>query len=286
MYFKSKVILISLFLFSLNAFTQNDLLKELESKLKISNSVNNAFKALKIVNLESTKLVGEGDLYFIIAHRFGSVKNGLDDLFGLDEATIRFSFFYGFNKWLNLGVSRSEFRKTYEASIKYRLIHQKKEGFPFTIVGFSSIGINTNIDKIDFPKLTFKHRLTYFNALLISRKINKFLSLEFAPIFIKENFVLNDFQANSQYVLAFGGSHKLNKSLSLNFDYAYHLNRTSNSDFKNPLSVGLDIQVGGHIFQLIFSNAQPLTDANYITNTTGNWKKADIFFGFNLLRVF
>jgi len=289
-YFRSQInlksTLIFLFFVSLNALAQDDLLNELELQIKPSLFINNTFEALKIVNLESTKLVGKDDLYFVIAHRFGSVKNGLSDLFGLDESTIRFSFFYGFSDGFNLGISRSEFRKTYEISSKYRLAQQKKVGFPFTIVGFSSLGINTNISKDDFPKLDFKHRLTYFNEILISRKINKILSLEIAPIFIKENFVLNDSQDNSQFVLAFGGSHKLNKSLSLNFDFAHNFNKVSHSGFRDPLSLGLDIQVGGHVFQLVFSNAQPLTDANYIINATGNWAKTDIFFGFNLLRVF
>ncbi|MFK5889768.1 MAG: DUF5777 family beta-barrel protein [Flavobacteriaceae bacterium] len=289
-YFRPKInfqnILIFLFLIAFKANAQDNLLEELDAQIKPDNLVNNTFEALKIVNLESTKLVGKGDLYFVIAHRFGSVKNGLSDLFGLDESTIRFSFFYGFSDGFNLGISRSEFRKTYEISSKYRLTQQQKEGVPFTIVGFSSLGINTALSKNNFPKLKFKHRLTYFNELLISRKINKILSLEIAPIFIKENFVLNDLQDNSQFVLAVGGSHKLNKSLSLNIDYAHNFSRVSHSDFRDPLSLGLDIQVGGHVFQLVFSNAQPLTDANYITNATGNWNKMDIFFGFNLLRVF
>jgi len=282
---KRRGLLAFIFLLGFNLFAQNDLLKELENQVKPDKSVSNSFDALKIVNLESTKLVGEGDFYFVIAHRFGSVKNGLTDFFGLDQATIRFSFFIGLSDKFNLGLSRSEFRKTYEISTKYKIVQQKKEGFPFNIVGFNSIGVNTEISKKDFPKLAFKHRLTYFNELLISRRINKNLSLEIAPIFIKENFVFNDNQDNSQFVLAFGGSHKLNKSLSLNFDYAHNFNRASHSGFRDPLSFGLDIQVGGHVCQLVFSNSQQLTDANYITNATGNWGKADFFFGFNLLRI-
>jgi len=284
-----KLSLLFTFLFLLvtkNTLAQDNLLKELDSMVKPSKTVNNTFEALKIVNLESTKLVGRGDFYFVIAHRFGSVKNGLTDFFGLDKATIRFSFFIALSNKFNLGLSRSEFRKTYEISIKYKIVQQEKEGFPFNIVGFNSIGFNTEISKKNFPKLAFKDRLTYFNELLISRRINKNLSLEIAPALIKENFVFNDNQDNSQFVLAFGGSHKLNKSLSLNFDYAHNFNRTSHSGFRDPLSLGLDIQVGGHVFQLVFSNSQQLTDANYITNATGNWGDADIFFGFNLLRVF
>jgi hypothetical protein len=272
--------------FSLFSYSQDDLLDELEGDTKVDNTVIAAFDALKIINLESTKIAGKSDFYFLIAHRFGSIKNGFDDLFGLDQATIKFSFFYGISDQLTLGVARSEFRKTYDFSAKYRLKRQVKNGFPFTIVSFNTIAINTNLDKDDLPKLEFQNRLTYLTELLISRKFNKDLSLQISPIFIHENFVFDTNQDNSLFALAIGGRHRISKNLALTAEYGHHFNRAPGSLFENPVSVGLDVQVGGHVFQLIFSNSQQLNDSHYITNSTGDWFDGDFFFGFNLYRVF
>ncbi len=277
---------LSFFFLSFLSFSQDDLLNELEEDAKVDSTVIAAFDALKIINLESTKLAGKNDFYFLIAHRFGSVKNGFDDLFGLDQATIKFSFFYGINDWLTLGAARSEFRKTYDLSAKYRLKRQIKNGFPFTIVGFSTIAVNTALDKDELPKLEFQNRLTYLTEILISRKFNSNLSLQFSPIFIHENFVFDNNQDNSQFAMALGGRYRIKKGLALTAEYGHHFNRASGSPFENPVSIGLDVQVGGHVFQLIFSSSQQLNDSHYITNSTGDWFDGDVFFGFNLYRVF
>jgi len=279
------LLIISLFI-SFIGYTQNDLLDELNTDVKIDSSVTSAFKGLKIVNLESTKLASKGDFYFIIAHRFGSVKGGVKELFGLDQSTIRFSFIFGVSDWLNFGVSRSSFNKTYDFTTKYRLINQKENGFPLTVVGFNSLAINSAFDGDTFLNYKFKHRLTYLSELIISRKINKELSLELVPIVFHENYVQNDFQDNTQFALGGGGRYKISKYVTFNIDYAYHFNRASNSLFNNPLSVGFDIETGGHIFQVHFTNSQPMYDAGFLTNTTGQWEKGDFYFGFNLLRVF
>ncbi|MCF6349904.1 MAG: DUF5777 family beta-barrel protein [Flavobacteriaceae bacterium] len=267
-------------------FSQEDLLGELDDEIKVDKTVNSTFEALKIINIESSKVAGKGDFYFLIAHRFGTIKNGLDDLFGLDAATIKFSFFYGATDRLQLGVARSEFRKTYDLNVKYKIARQVKDGFPFTITSFSSVGINTLLDSDDLPNLEFQHRLTYLSELLISKKVNANLSLQVAPIFIHENLVADVNQDNSQFAIALAGSYRISNSISLTGEFVPHLNRASDSEFNNALSLGIDWQVGGHVFQLMFTNSQQLNDSQYVTNATGNWSDGDIFFGFNLYRVF
>lgn len=282
----NRILLMFVLFFSLIGYSQDELLDELNEEVKIDSSVTSAFKGLKIVNLESTKLASKGDFYFIIAHRFGSVKGGSKELFGLDQSTIRFSFIFGVSDWLNFGVSRSSFNKTYDFTAKYRLVNQKENGFPFTIVGFNSLAINSGFNSGTFLNYKFKHRLTYLSELLISRKINRDFSLELVPIVFHENYIKNDFQDNTQFALGGGGRYKISKYVALNIDYAYHFNRASNSLFNNPLSVGFDIETGGHVFQVHFTNSQPMYDAGFLTNTTGDWEKGDFYFGFNLLRVF
>jgi hypothetical protein len=276
--------LILLFLFTpFFALAQEDLLSGMDSVPK-NQPVESAFKALKIVNLESTKLAAKGDIYLVVAHRFGSVKDGFEGFWGLDNAVTQIKFLYGATKWLTLSGARSE--QAYDFSAKLRIQEQMSNGFPLTIVGFSSIGFNNLMKESIYPKMEFSDRLIYVSQLLVSRKINKNLSVELAPTFLHENFVVNDLQNNSQYLIGMGGRYKLTKRLSVNVDYAAHLNRADSSDFVDPLSIGVDLETGGHVFQMHFTNSQGIHEAGFLGNTTGRWDKSVIFFGFNLLRVF
>ncbi|MDY8138876.1 DUF5777 family beta-barrel protein [Aquimarina sp. 2201CG5-10] len=265
---------------------QDDLLGELESEVQEDNTVEATFKGLKIVNFETTKLVSKRNLFFVVSHRFGSVENGIDDFFGLDQAVTQLKFIYGINDGFNVGIARSSFQKTYGVHAKYRLLRQKKDGFPVTIVGYNLLTINTALEEDVLPKLEFSNRLSYTTQVLISRKINKNLSLELAPSYLHENFVRFDDQDNSQFIVGMGGRYKLTKRFSLNIDYGVHLNRSDTSTFKNPLSIGVDIETGGHIFQLHFTNAQPMFENGFLGQASGDWGDGDFFFGFNLSRVF
>lgn len=273
-------------IFPLLMVAQDDLLNEIDSTSAVNETVSSAFKSLKIVNLESTKLASKGDLYFVVAHRFGYFDNGFEDFFGLDEANTRLQFVYGLTDGISIHASRSGFQKTYEFAAKYRLISQKNSGSPFEIVGFNSLAINTELDKVLLPKLEFSDRLAYVSQILISRKFNDNLSLEMAPTYFHENYVANNSQDNSQFALGLGGRYKFTKRWSFNMDYAAHLNRASNSVFRNPLSIGFDLETGGHVFQMHFTNSQAMHESGYLGNTTGNWGDGQIAFGFNLIRVF
>ena len=272
-----------LFIFQFS-FSQDDLLSEIDSTTTVNQKVTSAFKAMKIVNLESTKIAAKGDLYLVIAHRFGSIKEDIEGFFGLDNAITQIKFIYGVGEGLSLGAGRSE--QAYDFSAKYMIKSQMENGFPFTIVGFNSLGFNNLLKQSNYPKMTFKNRATYVNQVLISRKFSEKLSLQLAPTYFHENFVVNELQKNSQYAIGLGGRYKLSKRVSLNMDYAAHLNRVSSSVYNNPLSVGIDIETGGHVFQMHFTNSQGIHEAGFLGNSTGDWSKGDVYFGFNLVRVF
>ena len=282
-----KYLLLSISLFiSFVINSQNDLLDEINTDSTGTQYATAAFKGLKVVNFESTKLVADKDFTFIVSHRFGSIKNGIDTFFGLDEAVTRLNFVYGISEGINIGVSRSSFLKIFDISTKYRLLRQVKNGFPFTIVGYNSILINTALEKDDLPLLEFKHRLGYTVQFLISRKVNTNFSVELAPTFFHDNYVVINEQSNSQFALGLGGRYKLTNRWSFNADYGWHLNRASNSPFKNPLSIGFDLETGGHVFQMHFSNAQAMNTNGFLGQGTGDWSDGNIYFGFNLSRTF
>lgn len=287
-----------LFLLPIICLSQDDLLEEMEKDLVEDNTVRAAFKGLKVVNFESTKLAAKNDFYFIVAHRFGSVENGIDDFFGLDNAVTQIKFIYGVTEWLNLGVARSSLNKKYGVHGKYRLLNQEVGKSPVTIVGYNLVTVNTALDKDLLPKLEFSDRLTYTTQVLVSRKVSENFSLLIAPTHVHENLATRSTQQlpgdevlvfdedNDQFALGIGGRYKLTKRWSVNLDYGIHLNRNSNSNFKDPLSIGVDLETGGHVFQMHFTNAQAMFEEGFIVQGNGDWGDGDFFFGFNLSRVF
>lgn len=271
------------FLYATSGFAQEDLLSSLDSTQVVDKTVTSSFKGLQIITLQSAKLPAEKEFYMVISHRFGSVKGGISEFFGFDSATTKIGGVYGVTNWLSASVSRHTLLKIYETSLKYRLANQT-DTFPVEIVGYNTIDFNSGLKKDDYPKIEFADRLSFIHQLLISRKFSERLSLELAPTYIHKNLYNPAIENDNQLVLATGGRMKLTKRLSLNMEYGQNFNKPS--FYENPLSVGLDIETGGHIFQLIFSNSQSMTESGYLTTASGDWGKGDFFFGFNLYRVF
>jgi hypothetical protein len=271
---------------TLIVFSQDELLSEIDTVIEEPTYASAVFKGLKVINFESTKLVAKKGFNFIVSHRFGTVKNGFQNLFGLDEAVTHLNFVYGLSDNINISASRSSNQKIYEVATKFRLVNQLAGKIPFTVVGYTSVLANTSLDTDNLPKLEFKHRLSYVAQLLVSRKMNNNLSLILSPTFFHDNYLTDDFQENSQYGVGFGGRYKLGKRWSLNTEYGVHLNRSENSLYKNPFSIGVDLETGGHVFQLLFTNSQSMNTNGVFGTSTGEWGESDVYFGFNLARSF
>jgi len=271
------------FLFAASTSAQEDLLSQLDSTQVQDTYATAAFKGLQVITMQSTKMPAKKEFYFVVSHRFGTVKGGISEFFGFDDATTKIGGIYGLTDWLSVSGSRHTLSKVYEASVKYRLARQS-DAFPFEIVGYNTLDINSQLKKDDYPKIEFSDRLTYVSQLIVSRKLSERLSLELVPSFIHKNLYNPAIENDNQFAMGYGGRMKLTKRLSVNLEYAYNFDKPS--FYNNPLSVGLDVETGGHIFQLLFTNSQSMTESGYLTGAAGDWGKGDFFFGFNLYRVF
>lgn len=274
---------------SINSFSQDDLLDELNNETKnVKQFALPAFKAMQIGNLQSTKIADKGDLYLIVSHRFGSLKDGIDEFFGLDQANTKIQLAYSFWDGVQLSLSRDSFEKTYSGTTKVRFTKQSTK-FPLNLVGFASADINSEIKKANYPNLKFGDRMSYTMQLLASRRVSKNFSLEIAPTYVRQNLQDLNFTGarnHNQFLMGLGGRLKVSKRMSVNLDYAYNFNKHKNSKYNNPLTLGIDIETGGHVFQLLFSNAKGSNDSAFLTKAQGDWSKGDISFGFNVVRVF
>lgn len=259
-----------------------------------------AFKTLQIGNLQSTKLAANNDLYLNVSHRFGSLNTGIREFYGLDQANTRIQLLYGISDNVQVSLSRDSFEKTYSSALKLRLLRQSNK-MPVAIVAYFTTDINTLVTKSSYPGLLLYDRFAYTSQFLVSRRMSEELTIELAPIYVRQNLIdLNYAQTTipatrpmsflkapwSQYLVAIGGRYKLSKRVSLNMDYAYNVSKSNTSLYKNPLAIGFDIETGGHVFQLLFTNSRASNNAGYLTETLGDWTKGEISFGFNVVRVF
>jgi len=268
---------------------EDDLLKELDNLNQNETRFElPAFKALQIGNLQSTKVVDKGDLYMVVAHRFGTIKNGIDDFFGLDQANTKIQLLYGLLPNLQVGISRDSYEKTYSGTAKYKVFRQSNKVFA-NLSLYASVDINSQLKTSVYPGLKTSDRFSYTAQILASRSFSQKLSLQLAPIFVRHNLQDLNYTITPTYnqiLLGFGGRYKLLKRLSFNLDYAYNFSKNSNSLYNNPLTMGIDIETGGHVFQLLFTNSRASNDSSFLTETTGDWSKGEISFGFNIVRVF
>lgn len=272
-----------------------DLLSELDKTVKPKKVYSTAtFKSTRIINGHSLETIAKNHLDLRISHRFGMLNEGAYNFFGLDVATMRLGLEYGLTDNLMIGIGRSTSQKTFDYFAKYKLLRQSSGpgGVPVSITAIASadaISLSTS------PQLTFYNnleRFTYVGQLLIARKFNDRLSLQLSPTYLHSNRVEASSVPNDVVAIGIGGRVKISKRTSFNAEYFYRLPLSfqsasiQNSPYYNSLSVGFDIETGGHVFQLHFTNSLGMVERQFITQTEGNWAKGDIHYGFNISRTF
>ncbi|MFT6066695.1 MAG: opacity protein-like surface antigen [Paraglaciecola sp.] len=288
-----KKLLLALFFVTLSSslFSQDDLLDILNDETPENTTediVTATFKGTRIVNGHSIENKNDKELEFIIAHRFGRINTGFYDLFGLDNANIRFALEYGLTDNLTIGAGRSSYEKTYDSFLKYSLIKQKKgeNSFPVAISLFGSAAVKTLRDYDPADKRSFAESLFYVGQVLIAKKFSPSLSLQLTPTYVHRNTVRTVEDPHDIFALGFGGRIKLSKRVALNTEYYYTFDESKSINTRNSLAFGVDIETGGHVFQIILSNAITMIEKSFISETTGNFFGGDIHLGFNLSRTF
>ncbi|HRG25258.1 MAG TPA: DUF5777 family beta-barrel protein [Chitinophagaceae bacterium] len=274
---------------STNLLAQDeDMLKLLGEEKPKKERIKYAFKSPRVINGHSMEFLNPGTMDFRILHRFGQLDKGYKNFFGLDQASMRMGFDFGIMQNLMVGIGRSTYRKEVDAFLKYAPIRQSTGPWhsPVTLAFVSGI----TMDGLDWADPTrknfFTSRLGFYFEAIIGRKFSEAFTLQIVPTMVHQNLVPLETDPNNIYALGVGGRLKLSQRVAFTWDYSHVMIGMPDSGYYHPLSVGFDIETGGHVFQLHFSNATGMNERAFITETTGRWGKAEVRFGFNLSRVF
>ena len=281
-----------LFLSVSNAKAQEDDLDLLGDAPQIVEKVNYAFKTTKVINLQSLELTDYGVLDFKMMHRFGAVNAGPLEAFGLDQASVRFGLEYGIthNLMISLGRSNVHGLKNADAFLKYRLMHQNTDNSrPISLLilaGTQYALINPETPLADVPDAN--QRTSYVFQAILGRKFTEDFSLQISPTFIanakNSSWTIPGSELQNLWAMGIAFRNKISARTSLNFEYIPIL--TSKGNVINSLSLGMDVETGGHVFQFQLTNSAGLNETQFIANTQNQWNNAGIRLGFNLSRVF
>ncbi len=284
-------IILLLTLFSLPAFSQDDLMKMLEeetAKDEKPDYTTATFKTTRLINGHSVENVAAGVLDFRISHRFGYVNGGAYELWGLDEASMRLGLDYGITKRLMIGIGRSTYQKQYDGFAKYKILRQSSgtRSMPITMSAIGTIMYKSL--KFDNPDREnyFTSNLYYSGQLLIGRKFSESFSLQVMPTIVHYNLVEAADTPNDLLSVGIGGRIKVSKRVSINAEYYYQLPDFKLPNTTNSLSLGVDIETGGHVFQIYCTNSTGMTERTYICETTEEFFDGYIRLGFTISRVF
>lgn len=283
---KSPFLFILFLTLSLSIKAQDDLLASLEAEQsEESILVEATFKGTRVINGHSIETRKKGVMDFMISHRFGTIDGGAYELFGLDQASIRIGLEYALTDRLYFGLGRSSFEKTFDGFVKYRLIRQTTGGqaVPISATWLSSVALRT-LKNPDLD-LSFTDKLATTSQLLIARKFKNGLSLQLMPTWVHRNLISDEELNNDVFALGAGGRIKFSQRVALCMEYYYQFQQLDETT-TNAFAIGFDIETGGHVFQLQFTNATAMVPKGFITETTNNFFDGEIHFGFNISRTF
>jgi hypothetical protein len=278
---------------SVSAFSQDDLMDQLNASAEPEiNYTTATFKSTRVINGHSIERMREKQLDFRISHRFGLINSGAYELWGLDQANIHFSLEYGITDWLMVGIGRGTYQKTFDGFTKLSLLRQSSGAvnMPVSVSVFISAAMRTQKWPEDTTRTNyFSSNMAYCYQVLVGRKFGPRFSAQLSPTLVHKNLTKTELDPNDSYSLGFGGRMKITSRLSLNAEYYYVVkpfNYYPTVETYNPLAIGIDLETGGHVFQIMLTNSLAMIEKGFITETTGQWKKGDIHLGFNISRVF
>jgi hypothetical protein len=302
-----KYIFLLLLSCSLDCYAQDDLSKMFgNDSVKTHEPVIATYKSTRIIQGHSPETLKKRELDFRVAHHFGDLGGeygGAKTFFGMDNSSdVRIAFEYGITDRLMVGIGRTKgsgsLTQMYEGLAKYRLLRQTTDDHvPVSVSLFGNAvasAMTSSITKSDasyFDK--FSDRMSYTGQVILARKFNRNLSLTLSPTLVHRNRVVY-MDETDLFALGAGGRFKFSKRLGLLVEYFYPFRSQESKDyfaargrkFYNPLAVGLEIETGGHVFHVNFTNSTAILENQFIPETTTTWQQGQFRWGFNISRRF
>ena len=255
--------------------------------------VKNTFESVWIIDNQTVMVPIKGTFEMDFQHRFGVVKNGYDDFFGLfASSNIRLGANYSPIDKLSVGVGLTKYNMMWDFNAKYAIIEQMtNDRWPVSVTYYGNMAIDTRpADNF----LNFSDRLTFFNQLIIARKINEKFSAQVAPSLSHTNTVngyysepgkVSPERNHDHFAIALSGRYKLKESMSVLVNYDQPITKHKSGNPHPNLSLGMELNTSAHAFQFFFGNYYNLSPQQNNMYNKNDFTEGEFLIGFNITRL-
>jgi hypothetical protein len=247
------------------------------------------FKSSRLVLSQTTEMVKKNNFNFQIIHRFGDIAGtdgGPQTAFGLDRVNdVMFGFEYGISDNFNVILDRSTIAQLFQLELKYAVLHQTTDNStPFALTLLGEAGA-----KPYQPFPTFGSRLSYLAQAIIARQFTG-ISLQVSPTFVRDNTPYPLLTGNEKQFFALQAAARLkltnHTGLILDYGHPFSSFRQNTPSFQDPLGIGYEVETGGHVFTVNFTNANSISEMNFLSNSQQRISKGQYRIGFTISRMF
>ena len=244
----------------------------LDSGLVETDFATATFKSTRLINQHTTEILGKRTLDFKISHRFGPANLGGSELWGLDgPANIRLGLEYSFDGRFMFGFGRSSSEKMFDGFLKYKLLRQKDSGAPVTVTLLTG-AYYTAEEKVVNSEDVYENstmRMSYCFEAMIARKFSNRFSFQLAPWFVHYNLVDSISDKNDVYGVSGLFRLKFTKRAAITAEYALRINKYSDTKYYDSMAIGYELETGGHVFQIHFTNSSGIVENQFFANEIG-----------------
>ena len=254
--------------------------------------VKNTFGSTLVMNNQTVMVPIKGTLQFDIQHCFGTVNNGSKDLFGLfAPSNIRLGLGYTLINNLTLGLGITKERMQMDLNAKYALLRQTDGKMPVSLTYYGNIVIDTRAAS------NFRydaHRLSYFNQLLIARKITSKFSAQVAPSFSWFNNIdgyvdsKGDIQKkmnNGHFAVSVLGRYKISENSAIIAGYDQPITSHPTNNPHPNICFGIETTTSAHAFQVFVGNYYGIVPQSNNMFNRNDYTAGNFLIGFNITRL-
>ncbi|WP_430809816.1 MULTISPECIES: DUF5777 family beta-barrel protein [unclassified Carboxylicivirga] len=268
--------------------------QETTTEKKVDKPVRSPWESGTLINHQTSVTQYKNTLEMVISHRFGTVENGISDVFGVmaPGANIRIGFNYSILDDLLVGFGTNSQKKYQDFQVKYTPFEQTRENtMPVSLTLYANAAIDGREEAVFGLDYEFSDRLSYFSEAIVGRKINDWLSVQASVNFTHYNAV-DSLLDNDKIGLGFGGRIKFSPQSSLTVELGVPLKiesiaqYTSFTDHPKPhFSIGYEVSTSTHAFQIFLTNGMGILPQELYMYNLSEFDSESIRFGFNITRL-